>query len=60
MTGLSASHYIRSLRLNVAKKLLEETELNVSEVAYKVGFSSPSYFSQMFKEKFGFAPREGR
>lgn len=60
LTGQSASHYIRHLRLTVAKQLLEETEMNVSEVAYKVGFSSPSYFSQMFKEKFGFAPRERR
>lgn len=58
LTGLSASHYLRSLRLEIAKDLLEKTGLNVSEVAYRVGFSSPSYFSKVFKEEFGYAPKE--
>ena len=58
LTGQSTSHYIRSLRLNNAKKMLKETDLSVSEVAYKVGFSSHAYFSRVFKEEFGCAPSE--
>lgn len=60
LTGLSTSHYLRSLRLEIAKNLLEQSELNVSEVAFKVGFSSATYFSTAFKEEFGYAPREAR
>jgi len=58
LTGKSTSHYIRFLRLTNAKKLLEETDLSVSEVAFKVGFSSHSYFSRVFKEEFGYRPSE--
>lgn len=57
-TGQSTSHYIRSLRLDIAKGLLERTNLNVSEVAFRVGFSSAPYFSKVFKEEFGYAPKE--
>ena len=60
LTGLSTSHYIRSLRLEIAEELLESSDLNVSEVAFKVGFSSPSYFSKVFKAQFGYPPRELR
>lgn len=60
LTGLSTSHYIRSLRLNIAKELLEETQLNVSEVAFTVGFSSATYFSKVFKQKFGYSPKKFR
>lgn len=60
LTGLSTSHYIRSLRLEIAKNILETTDLNVSEVAFKVGFSNPAYFSKVFKELFGYAPSELR
>jgi len=60
LTGQSTSHYIRSLRLDIAKGLLEKTQLNVSEVAFRVGFSSATYFSQVFKEEFGYAPRDIR
>ncbi len=60
LTGQSTSHYIRSLRLDIAKGLLEKTDLNVSEVAFTVGFSSANYFSKVFKEEFGSAPKEVR
>ncbi len=60
LTGLSTSHYIRSLRLEIAKELLETPDLNVSEVAFKVGFSSATYFSKVFKAQFGYSPREMR
>lgn len=60
LTGKSTSHYIRSLRLVIAKDMLEKTDLNVSEVAFSVGFSSAAYFSKVFKLEFGYAPREAR
>jgi len=56
MTGKSTSIYLRSLRLAKAKKLLENSDLNISEVAYAVGFSSPVYFSQAFSEEYGVPP----
>ncbi|MDF1550358.1 MAG: helix-turn-helix domain-containing protein, partial [Bacteroidales bacterium] len=52
----SASQFIREIRLNKAMELLQHTELNVSEVSYKVGFSSPAYFNNCFHKHFGFAP----
>jgi len=60
LTGQSTSHYIRSLRLDIARGLLEKTTLNVSEVAFRVGFSSANYFSKVFKEEFGYAPKDAR
>ena len=60
LTGQSASHYLRSLRLEIAKGLLERSSLNVSEVAFRVGFSSAAYFSSVFKNEFGYAPSEIR
>lgn len=60
LTGQSTSHYIRSLRLDIAKGLLEKTDLNVSEVAFTVGFSSATYFSKVFKAEFGHAPKNYR
>ena len=60
LTGQSTSHYIRSLRLDIAKGLLEKTQLNVSEIAFSVGFSNVTYFSRVFKNEFGFTPKEVR
>ncbi|PQV50544.1 TolB-like protein [Jejuia pallidilutea] len=59
-TGLSASQFIRKVRLEEAKILLEETEFTVSEISYKVGFSNTSYFIKCFREEFGFPPGESR
>lgn len=52
----SPSDFIRSYRLNKAKTLLETTVLNVSEVAWKVGFKDPGHFSKLFQEEFGVLP----
>jgi len=60
MTGVSTSIYIRSLRLEKAEYLLQTTDLNISEVAYSVGFRSASYFSKLFMEKYGIAPSRFR
>jgi signal transduction histidine kinase/ligand-binding sensor domain-containing protein/CheY-like chemotaxis protein len=56
LTGRSTSIYLRSLRLAKARELLKSSDLNVSEVAYEVGFSSPGYFTQVFSEEFGMPP----
>ncbi|MCB0658023.1 MAG: helix-turn-helix domain-containing protein [Saprospiraceae bacterium] len=58
LTNLSTSIYIRNIRLMNAKMLLESTGMNVSEVAYAVGFEDPRYFSRVFSDHFGFAPSE--
>ena len=56
LTSLTTSEYIRTIRLERAAELLEDDQLNISEIAYKTGFSSPSHFSRVFKKKFGKAP----
>jgi signal transduction histidine kinase/DNA-binding response OmpR family regulator/streptogramin lyase len=56
ITGKSASRYLRSFRLSIAKQMLEDQKGNVSEIAYSVGFSSPVYFSKCFKDEFGIPP----
>lgn len=59
-TSLSASQFIRNVRLKEAKTLLEETELSVSEISYQVGFSNNSYFIKCYREAFGIPPGESR
>jgi len=59
-TGLSTSIFVRHIRLEKAKALLEESDLNISEVAYEVGFKDPSYFSRLFCERYGIAPSKIR
>ncbi|MEM6831253.1 MAG: alpha/beta fold hydrolase [Bacteroidota bacterium] len=56
LTNQSPCYFIRSIKLNHAKELMLSTPLNVSEISYKTGFSSPSYFSRKFKEAFGVSP----
>ncbi|MBK7377950.1 MAG: response regulator [Ignavibacteriales bacterium] len=58
LSGKSASNYLRSVRLNKAKQMIEEEKGNISEIAYSVGFSSPQYFTRCFKEEFGYPPSE--
>ncbi len=60
LTDRSTSHFIRSIRLQKAKELLLTTQMNVSEVAYEVGFRNPRYFSTTFSEEYGVAPNEVR
>lgn len=55
-TGLSPSLYIRKKRLEKACEYLEETELNIGEIAYRVGFSSQAYFSKCFSQTYGCPP----
>lgn len=58
LTGKTPSQFIRSFRLQKARKLLQNSELNISEIAYEVGFRDPNYFTRMFKKEFGITPGE--
>lgn len=58
MTGSSVVDLLRKARLVKAKRLLESRSMSVSEVAYEVGFSAPSYFTKCFKEEYGMLPGE--
>ncbi len=60
LTGKTPSMFIRAIRLHRAVELLQTTDLNVSEIAYQVGFSDPNYFSRSFSEEFGYAPHKIR
>jgi AraC-like DNA-binding protein len=55
-TGRTISQHLRLLRMEKAAELLRQRELNVTEVALDVGYSSPSHFSQAFRETFGCCP----
>lgn len=56
--GLSPSNLVKTIRLKQAAYLLVNNNVNISEVAYKVGFASPSYFTFSFHEFFGMSPKE--
>lgn len=58
LLGLSVNEYIQQIRLNKAKFLLRRNDLTVADIAYKVGFSSPTYFSTAFKSKYNQTPLE--
>lgn len=58
LTGISANEYIRRKKMEVAKELLLDSDMAVSEIAYKVGCSSMSYFRQTFKKLYGVIPSE--
>ena len=57
-TQLSASQFIRQVRLQKSMEILKQNTLTVSEVSYKVGFGSTSYFIKCFREYFGYPPGE--
>ena len=58
LTNHSPNELLRRIRLHRASSLLMTTGMTVSEVAYEVGFSSPSYFTKCYKEEFGESPTE--
>lgn len=58
LTGESPASYIRQLRLRKSVQLLKQHNLTVSEIAFAVGFSSPSYFTQAFRDYYGVTPKE--
>lgn len=58
LTGKSPIMYIKEMRMNKAVQLLNEHKYSIAEVAYKVGFNDPHYFSKSFKQHFGVSPSE--
>ena len=60
LTGRSTSHFIRAVRLSEAQKMLRTSDMTISEVAFAVGFSDPSYFSRTYREEFGQNPKSSR
>ncbi len=58
ITGMPASTYLRTVRLTRAKKMIEKNQGNISEIAYSLGFSSPSYFTKCFRKEFGYPPTQ--
>ena len=57
-TGQSTGQFIRNYRLNIARKLLSENvaNRNITEIAYKVGFNDPKYFTRCFTRQYGHSP----
>ncbi len=61
VTGLTPNTFISNIRLKKAADMLANSpELNISEIAYHLGFSSPRYFNKCFKELYSYAPQEYR
>jgi signal transduction histidine kinase/DNA-binding response OmpR family regulator/streptogramin lyase len=58
LTNQTANEFLRNVRLQKAKQILERDNLSISEVCYKTGFSSPSYFTKCFKSYFGILPTD--
>ncbi len=58
ITGLSVNEFIKNIKLKKSVQLLQLQSMNVSEVAYAVGFNDPKYFSRCFKEQFGKSPKD--
>jgi signal transduction histidine kinase/AraC-like DNA-binding protein len=60
LLGLNINDYILNVRLQKAKHLLNNQELSINDISFKVGFSSQAYFSTVFKSKFGMTPSDFR
>ncbi len=58
LTGLTPNNLIKSIRLQIAYKLIKEQGLRISEAAYQTGFSDPNYFTTCFKKEFGINPSQ--
>lgn len=58
MTGISTSEFIRNIRLEQAARLIKENKINITQVAYSVGFNNQAHFSTVFKKYFGVTPTE--
>ncbi|HEY8972447.1 MAG TPA: ATP-binding protein, partial [Puia sp.] len=58
ITGETPVEYIRSFKLEKAAVLLEKSDMTISEIAYQTGFSTPNYFTRIFKAKYNMLPSE--
>ena len=59
-TGITINHYIREVRMEKAKEFLENSNMKITQIARKVGFSNSSYFCRSFREFFGTTPESCR
>jgi CheY-like chemotaxis protein len=60
VTGHSTSHLMRTIRLQRALEMLHQDDLSIADIAFRVGFNSPSYFTESFHKHFGYPPSEAR
>ncbi|MEN8187032.1 MAG: helix-turn-helix domain-containing protein [Bacteroidota bacterium] len=60
LRGITPNELIKEFRLKEAKRLLVETDYTASEIAYRTGFSSPSYFNKCFHDFYGYPPGEAK
>jgi two-component system response regulator YesN len=58
VTGITINHYTNLLRIRTAKTYLEETDMKISEIAFKVGYSNENYFSKVFRKYESVPPSE--
>ena len=59
LTGLNVSNFIRDIRMKEAARMAQQNpQIRISDLAYKVGFKDPKYFSTCFKKEFGMQPTE--
>ena len=58
LTGQSPVELLRTARLHKARRLLQGSDKSISEIAYEVGFTAPSYFTKCFKDEFGVSPSD--
>ncbi|MFT3738085.1 MAG: helix-turn-helix domain-containing protein [Breznakibacter sp.] len=58
LTGETVTEFIRNRRIKASAALLAQKKRTVSEISYMLGFTSPSYFSRRFREKYGCTPSE--
>ena len=59
-TPRNGKELLRKIRMNKARELLTATDRSISEIAYEVGFSSPAYFTRVYREMFNETPSELR
>lgn len=58
LTGETPVEFIRSVKMDKAAALLENTDMKISQIGYAVGFTAPNYFAKVFKEKYNLSPSE--
>ena len=58
LLGTTPGDYVRTVRLNLAARMLQKDGTRISDVCYAVGFNTPSYFAKCFKRQFGLLPAE--
>ena len=58
ITGLSPIDFIKQMRIRKALRLMDDASLSITDIAYKVGFSDPKYFSKCFKAEMGMTPTQ--